>query len=62
MTDYIQSSLVGTITYNIGTPALVSPDYAFTQDQACGYPEVVSVTGLPAFMTHNTGAATFLVP
>lgn len=59
---YLQSSQVGTITYAISTPTVVSPSYVFDESPVCNYPETVTVTDLPAFMTHETGSATFTVP
>ena len=42
------------IIYNIGAPDLlnVSP-YVFDEDPVCNYSETVTLTGLPAFVTHN---------
>ena len=42
------------ISYNIGGTALdnVSP-YVFDENPVCNYPETVTLTGLPAFVTHN---------
>ena len=51
------------ITYNIGTPTLsnVSP-YVFEQQPSCVYPEQVTLTNLPNFVTQNVPEADFTVP
>jgi hypothetical protein len=54
--------MVGTITYPITAATLTSPSYIFDESPVCNYPETVTVTDLPAFMTHNTASAKFTLP
>lgn len=62
VTSYFDSETVGIIEYFIGASAITDGSYAFTQDQACGYPETVTVTNLPAWAVHNEANADFIVP
>ena len=54
--------MIGTISYNIGAPTLTSPVYSFEEDPPCFYPETVTVTNLPAFMTHSEANSDFTIP
>ena len=36
--------------------------YVFDEDPVCNYPEIVTLTNLPAFVTHNEGSSDFTVP
>ena len=51
---YLATLEVADISYNIGASELtnVSP-YVFDEDPVCGYPETVTLTDLPVFVTHN---------
>ena len=62
-TVYIEPCIVNTykatlevadISYNIGTSELtnVSP-YVFDENPFCNYPETVTLSNLPIFVTHN---------
>ena len=50
--QYIATIIATDITYAIGSTTLanVSP-YAFEQQPNCGYPETITLTNLPAFVT-----------
>ena len=50
------------IRYSIGSPAMpnVSP-YTFDEEPLCGYPETVTLTNLPSFLTHNEDSSDFTV-
>ena len=61
---YLATLEVADISYNIGASELanVSP-YIFDEDPVCGYPETVTLTDLPVFVTHNGPASDdFTVP
>ena len=48
--------------YFIGDATMTGNLYGFEQDMACGYTETITVTGLPAFVTHNEAAKDFTIP
>ena len=61
---YTATQEVADISYNIGANELlnVSP-YVFDEDPVCNYPETVTLTNLPIFVTHNGPASDdFSVP
>ena len=61
---YTSTLKVDDIFYKIGTTALknVSP-YTFDESPVCNYPEKVTLTNLPTFVTHNAPTtADFSVP
>lgn len=61
--SYTASIVAADITYDIGTPSLVNVSpYAYEQQPNCGYPETVTLTNLPAFVTQNAVEADFTVP
>ena len=46
------------ISYNIGAPDLLNVGpYVFDEDPVCNYPEIVTLTDLPVFVTHNAPAS-----
>ena len=54
VSTYLATLEVADITYNIGAPALLNvAPYVFDEDPLCNYPETVTLTGLPTFVTHN---------
>ena len=54
VSTYTATLEVADISYNIGAPDLlnVSP-YVFDENPECNYPELVTLTNLPVFVTHN---------
>ena len=36
--------------------------YVFDEDPVCNYPESVTLTDLPNFVTHNEGSSDFTIP
>ena len=62
VTNYYASTKVTRIDYNIGSPSLTDGFYEFEEDPACNYPEKVTVTNLPAFVTHNEASSDFTIP
>ena len=61
---YTATLEVADISYAIGTPDLinVSP-YVFDEQPVCEYPETVTLTNLPAFLSHNApGTDDFSLP
>ncbi len=59
---YSKDQVLTTVSYNIGKPALTTTPYSFVEDPPCAYPETVTLTGLPAFVTHNVASSTFTIP
>lgn len=60
--DAYEAVLVaGPITYRVGEPAVTDGAYSFLQTPACGYPESLTVTDLPAWVAHNEDAAEFTI-
>ena len=53
---------IGKITYTIGSPAILSETYRFTQEPACNYPVTITISGLPSFANHDTSAQNFALP
>ena len=61
---YVATLEVADINYNIGAPDLtnVGP-YVFDEEPVCNYPETVTLTNLPIFVTHNAPATDdFTIP
>ena len=58
---YTATTNVTSITYNVGAPSLTDGHYVFEQSPFCNYPEIVTVTNLPAFATHNKDSADFTI-
>lgn len=63
MSSYDVTTYAADITYFLGTPDMknVSP-YLFTQNPDCGYAETVTLTNLPAYVTHDGTVKDFSVP
>lgn len=60
---YTADQEVGDISYNIGADSLLNVgEYIFGEHPSCGYPETVTITGLPDFITHNEGTSDFDIP
>ena len=61
---YLATLEVEDISYNIGAPDLFSVGpYVFDEEPVCNYPEIVTLTDLPVFVTHNAPATDdFTVP
>ena len=61
--DYVANLKVTEIRYRIGEPALLQAgSYTFDEVPLCGYPETVTLTNLPHFVTHNEVSSDFTVP
>lgn len=62
--DYRATLEVADIYYNIGAASLINVgSYVFDEDPVCNYPETVTLTDLPVFVTHNAPAsADFSLP
>ena len=55
---YTATLEVANISYNIGAPDLLNVGpYVFDEDPVCNYPEIVTLTDLPVFVTHNAPAS-----
>ena len=59
--SYQQTTTVTEIIYNIGDPTLTDGSYAFEETPVCGYPETVTLTNLPTFVTHNEANSDFTI-
>ena len=60
------ATLIGSITgapisYSLATPATTGAQYTFLEDLACGYDQSITVTGLPAFASHDQTLRQFSV-
>jgi hypothetical protein len=62
VTSYVNTLQVTEIIYVLGTPELTDGNYIFDELPFCGYLETVTLTNLPAFVTHNAGTSDFTVP
>ena len=63
VTSFKDTLTVATITYVLGSSTLVNiSPYEFTELPDCGYPKTVSLTNLPAFVSHNSVGKDFTVP
>ena len=61
--SYLDSLTAADIVTNIGAPAQINvSSYDFQQSPNCAYPELVTVTNLPPFITHNDVDRSFSVP
>ena len=45
----------------MGAPAKTTGSYSFVQDPICDYPETVTISNLPTFLTNNEATADFTV-
>ena len=61
---YTATQEVADISYNIGSAGLVNVSpYVFDEDPVCNYPETVTLTNLPTFVSHNAPSSDdFSVP
>ena len=62
MDTYTEADVITVISYNIGGASLTSPKYSFEESPPCFYPETVTLTGLPSFVTHNEATSDFTIP
>ena len=59
---YTATTKVTLISYNIGDATFQGGKYFFDEDPVCNYPETVTLTNLPTFVTHNTPSSDFTIP
>ena len=59
---YTATTSVIVIEYNVGAPTLTDGLYIFDEDPVCNYPETVTLTNLPVFVTHNEPSSDFTIP
>ena len=59
---YTATTVVQALIYNVGAPDMTDGLYVFDEDPVCNYPETVTLTDLPAFVTHNEGTSDFTIP
>lgn len=60
--SYEVADTIPTLTYIIGDPDFISTSYSFDETPVCNYPEIVTVTDLPAFSQHVSTNANFKIP
>ena len=61
--SYTATFVAADIIYDLGAPTLENVSYyEFEQSPNCGYPETVTLTDLPTFVTQNIADADFTVP
>ena len=61
ITSYDATTQVTLIVYNVNQATLTDGVYVFDENPFCGYPEVVTVTDLPAFAVHNEDTSDFTI-
>ena len=58
--QYVDTLRVGEIRYAIGGSTMPNVGhYTFEEEPFCGYPETVTLTNLPTFLTHNEDSSDF---
>ena len=62
VSSYLDTTKITQIVYNIGALTLTDGLYVFDEDPVCNYPEKVTLTDLPSFVTHNESSSDFTVP
>ena len=62
VSTYKDTTTITQIVYNIGALTLTDGLYIFDEDPVCNYPETVTLTNLPSFVTHNEPTSDFTVP
>ena len=60
--SYTADKVITSFSYHIGAPEFTSLKYSFIETPACQYPETVTLTNLPAFVTHNELTSDFTIP
>lgn len=59
---YTETTKIFAIIYNIGAITLTDGLYVNDEDPVCNYPETVTLTNLPTFVTHNEPSSDFTIP
>ena len=60
---YTATQKVGDLRYNVGAASLLNVGaYKFDESPVCNYPETVTLTSLPVFVTHNMSTSNFDIP
>ena len=60
---YLATQKVGDITSNVGAASLLNVGaYKFDESPVCNYPETVTLTSLPVFVTHKLPTSNFDIP
>ena len=62
MESYTADKIIDVISYNIGAQSLTSQKYSFVEEPSCNYPETVTFSNLPDFVTHNEDSSDLLIP
>ena len=60
--SYTDTTKIDKIIYNIGALTITDGLYVFDEDPVCNYPENVTLTNLPSFVTHNEASSDFTIP
>ena len=60
---YTATQKVGDLRYNVGAASLLNVGaYKFDESPVCNYPETVTLTSLPVFVTHKLPTSNFDIP
>ena len=63
LTGYLAQIPANNFSYTLGQPGGASGNsYEFKQEGLCTYPDLITVTNLPSFASHDTTAKFFSVP
>ena len=62
VSTYLDTTKITEIVYNIGALTKTDGLYVFDEDPVCNYPETVTLTNLPSFVTHNEPTSDFTIP
>ena len=62
ISTYTDTTTISRIVYNIGSLTITDGLYVFDEDPVCNYPETVTLTNLPSFVTHNEASSDFTIP
>ena len=61
--DFVDTVKITDISYNVGDSDLIAiGEYASGQSPNCEYPETITLTNLPSFMSHNDVDKNFDIP
>ena len=62
VSTYTATTSITQIVYNIGALEKTDGLYTFDEDPVCNYPETITLTDLPTFVTHNESTSDFTIP
>ena len=62
VSTYTATTSITQIVYNIGALEKTDGLYTFDEDPVCNYPETITLTNMPVFVTHNESTSDFKIP